>query len=89
MSDENKPSFADNLETIMGANQDMLDDMLADLFAVMPPDQAEAMKRSLLSIQDEYEADMGKLIEQTRTQEAADWVTPPPDGAADKGGDNS
>lgn len=87
MSDEEKPSFADNLETIMGANQDMLDDMLADLFAVMPADQAEAMRRSLLSIQDEYEADMGKLIEQTRGQEAMDWVSPPAAGSGEDGGD--
>ncbi len=82
MSDSNKaPSFADNLESIMGANQDMLNDMLAELLAIMPREQAEAMARTLLSIQSEYEADMTNLIEKTRADEApkAEAAPSPPD----------
>ncbi len=78
MSDSDKPaSFADNLESIMGANQDMLNDMLADLFAVMPREEAEAMARTLLSIQSEYESDMTNLIEKTRAESAQPSETSP------------
>jgi hypothetical protein len=69
-STKNPEEFANNLEAIMGANQDMLNDVLADLLAVMPPDQAEAMKRTLMSIHDEYETDMANLIKQTRADAA-------------------
>ena len=69
-STKDPEDFANNLETIMGANQDMLDDVLADLLAVMPAEQAAAMKRSLLAIHDEYEADMTNLIKQTRAEAA-------------------
>lgn len=70
MSTKDPEKFADNLETIMGANQDLLEDVLADLLAVMPADQAEAMKRSLMAIHDEYETDMANLIKQTRADAA-------------------
>lgn len=70
MSTKDPEKFANNLETIMGANQDMLEDVLAELLAVMPPDQAEAMKRSLMAAHQEYETDMANLIKQTRADAA-------------------
>lgn len=70
MSTKDPEKFANNLETIMGANQDMLEDVLAELLAVMPPDQAEAMKRSLMAAHQEYEKDMANLIKQTRADAA-------------------
>ena len=71
MSSTKDPNaFADNLETIMGANQDMLEDVLADLLAVMPADQAAAMWRSLMAAHQEYETDMANLIKQTRADAA-------------------
>lgn len=70
MSTKDPEKFANNLETIMGANQDMLEDVLADLLAVMPAEQAEAMKRSLMAAHQEYETDMANLIKQTRADAA-------------------
>jgi hypothetical protein len=70
MSTKDPDKFADKLETIMGANQDMLEDVLADLLAVMPAAQAEAMKRSLMAVHEEYETDMANLIKQTRADAA-------------------
>lgn len=70
MSTKDPEKFANNLETIMGANHDMLEDVLADLLAVMPAEQAEAMKRSLMAAHQEYETDMANLIKQTRADAA-------------------
>jgi hypothetical protein len=71
MSDEaEKPGLAGKLTELMADNQSGMEDMLADLLAVLPPEEAEALKRTLLGIHAEYEKDMGALVEETRALES-------------------